>query len=152
LDSRVADVEQPGAEPENDGGDDTDDDKTAEELEEEAFLWRQGIVDKAMEQWAETTPEDVRQAAFDHFTETGEIDTAKAGIDENMAHAVVYSYAESFERNALKQFGLTLDTYLEHVDETDHPAIRRLVAGARWDVLAEHAHRIAKARRENELD
>jgi hypothetical protein len=108
-------------------------------------------VDKALDQWREATPVESQQATLDHFAETGEIDLGIAGVDQNTADVIIHAFSESFERNALKQAGLTMTTYLDHVDEADEPAIRRLVAQGRWDVLADHAHRIAKARRENGL-
>ncbi|MER9140887.1 hypothetical protein NKI20_32480 [Mesorhizobium sp. M0830] len=53
----------------------------------------------------------------------------------------------SMDRNVLRQHGLTLATYLEHVDKADYPALRRAAAKGEWHVFHGHAQTIAAARK-----
>ncbi|PBC21545.1 MULTISPECIES: hypothetical protein [unclassified Mesorhizobium] len=80
--------------------------------------------------------------------ETGEIPTGEAfGIEEVEAAVVEAGFSQHLDRNILRQHGLTLATYFEHVDEADFPALRRAAAKGEWHVFHGHAQAIAAARK-----
>ncbi|RVD39544.1 hypothetical protein EN742_14950 [Mesorhizobium sp. M4A.F.Ca.ET.020.02.1.1] len=56
------------------------------------------------------------------------------------------AFRQHLDRNTLRQHGLNLQTYFEHVDEADYPTLRRAAAKGAWHVFHGHAEAIAAAR------
>ncbi|MER8389071.1 hypothetical protein NKH14_26810 [Mesorhizobium sp. M1380] len=102
--------------------------------------------DRALDRWNQNQTQEVREASIASYIETGEIDHAAAGINELEASIVQAAAAVQIERQVLKPVGLSMDQWLEHVDEADLPAFRRAVVEGDWQALINHARAAAKMR------
>ncbi|WP_095816836.1 hypothetical protein [Mesorhizobium sp. WSM3859] len=106
------------------------------------------MADQSLDRFRDTHSEPQQQFIVDAFVETGEIPTGEAfGIEEVEAAVVETAFTQHLDRNVLRQHGLTLATYFEHVAEADYPALRRAAAKGEWHVFHEHAQAIAAARK-----
>lgn len=122
----------------------TDDEK--EEKQHAEFV---RMADQSLDRFRDTHSEAQQQFIVDAYVETGEILTGEGyGIDEVEAAVVETAFTQHLDRNVLRQHGLTLATYFEHVDEADYPALRRAAAKGEWHVFHGHAQAIAAARRD----
>ncbi|RUV18898.1 hypothetical protein [Mesorhizobium sp. M7A.F.Ca.MR.245.00.0.0] len=121
----------------------TNDEK--EEKEHNEFV---RMADQSLDRFRDTHSEPQQQFIVDAYVETGEILTGEAyGIDPVEAAVVETAFSQHLDRNVLRQHGLTLATYFEHVDEADYPALRRAAAKGEWHVFHGHAQAIAAARK-----
>lgn len=132
-----------------DEDDQNDDEELAEDEKPEAqFKEFVRMADQSLDRFRDTHSEPQQQFIVDAFVETGEIPTGEAfGIEEVEAHVVVAAFEQHLDRNVLRQHGLTLATYFEHVDAADYPALRRAAAKGQWHVFHGHAQAIAAARK-----
>lgn len=124
---------------ENDADDDMD--LTPEEMAEKQYQDMVSISDKVMDRWREATPEPDQQAIVDRYAETGELN--HEGIDAMEASVVQSAFALHAQREVFTPLGLTQAQYNSYVDPADLPALRRALVTGRWDVLREHAQRVA---------
>ncbi|MER9589386.1 hypothetical protein NKI94_11365 [Mesorhizobium australicum] len=136
--------------------DEQDDDKKEEPSEDEKaeaqFTEFVRMADQSLDRFRDTHSKPQQQFIVDAFVETGEIPTGEAfGIEAVEADVVVAAFSQHLDRNVLRQHGLTLATYFEHVDEADYPALRRAAAKGEWHVFHGHAQAIAAARKEHGL-
>ncbi|MER8808361.1 hypothetical protein [Mesorhizobium australicum] len=136
--------------------DEQDDDKKEELSEDEKaeaqFTEFVRMADQSLDRFRDTHSKPQQQFIVDAFVETGEIPTGEAfGIEAVEADVVVAAFSQHLDRNVLRQHGLTLATYFEHVDEADYPALRRAAAKGEWHVFHGHAQAIAAARKEHGL-
>ncbi|RUV25869.1 MULTISPECIES: hypothetical protein [unclassified Mesorhizobium] len=107
------------------------------------------MADQSLDRFRDTHSEAQQQFIVDAFVETGEIPTGDAfGIEEVEAAVVEIAFRQHLDRNVLRQHGLNLQTYFEHVDEADYPALRRAAAKGEWHVFQGHAQAIAAARKD----
>lgn len=121
---------------------------TAEQKEEKQHAEFVRMADQSLDRFRDTHSEAQQQFIVDAYVETGEILTGEAyGIDPVEAAVVETAFSQHLDRNVLRQHGLTLATYLEHVDEADYPALRRAAAKGEWHVFHGHAQAIAAARK-----
>lgn len=129
--------------------DKTDDEElTADEKEEKQHADFVRMADQSLDRFRDTHSEAQQQFIVDAYVETGEIPTGEAfGIEEVEAAVVETAFRQHLDRNVLRQHGLTLATYFEHVDEADFPALRRAAAKGEWHVFHGHAQAIAAARK-----
>ncbi|TIL43663.1 hypothetical protein [Mesorhizobium sp.] len=105
------------------------------------------MADQSLDRFRDTHSEAQQQFILDAYVETGEIPTGEAfGIEEVEAAVVEAAFSQHLERNVLQQHGLNLQSYLEHVDVADYPALRRAAAKGEWHVFHGHAQAIAAAR------
>ncbi|MGX5842873.1 hypothetical protein ACWGTI_19320 [Mesorhizobium sp. ArgA1] len=127
----------------------TDDEElTADQKEEKQHAEFVRMADESLDRFRETHSEPQQQFIVDAYAETGEIPTGEAfGIEEVEAAVVETAFRQHLDRNILRQHGLNLQTYFEHVDEADYPALRRAAAKGEWHVFHGHAQAIAAARR-----
>ncbi|WP_027057044.1 hypothetical protein [Mesorhizobium loti] len=106
------------------------------------------MADQSLDRFRDTHSEPQQQFIVDAYVETGEIPTGEAfGIEEVEAAVVETAFSQHLDRNVLRQHGLTLATYFEHVDAADYPALRRAAAKGDWHVFHGHAQAIATARK-----
>ena len=124
---------------------DVSDDLTPDDVEETDPAELQQIADAAIDQFNETLPQEHRELVIANFLHTGEIDALVVGVDQDTLDATVAAFESKMTTEALQPFGLDLDTYLDHCDEADLPAIRQLVVRGDWSSLADHAGRIRTA-------
>lgn len=116
-----------------------------EEKEHNEFV---RMADQSLDRFRDTHSEPQQQFIVDAYVETGEILTGEAyGIDPVEAAVVETAFSQHLDRNVLRQHGLTLATYFEHVEEADYPALRRAAAKGEWHVFHGHAQAIAAARK-----
>ncbi|QKD00782.1 hypothetical protein [Mesorhizobium loti] len=129
--------------------DQTDDDElTADQKEEKQHAEFARMADQSLDRFRDTHSEPQQQFIVDAYVETGEILTGEAyGIDTVEAAVVETAFSQHLDRNVLRQHGLSLQTYFEHVDEADYPALRRAAAKGEWHVFHGHAQVIAAARK-----
>ncbi|WP_027061519.1 hypothetical protein [Mesorhizobium loti] len=105
------------------------------------------MADQSLDRFRDTHSEPQQQFIVDAYVETGEILAGEAyGIDEVEAAVVETAFTQHLDRNVLRQHGLNLQTYFEHVDEADYRALRRAAAKGEWHVFHGHAQAIAAAR------
>ncbi|MBZ9753688.1 hypothetical protein LB524_00165 [Mesorhizobium sp. ESP6-5] len=127
----------------------TDEDLTDDEKEEKQHAEFVRMADQSLDRFRDTHSEAQQQFIVDAFVETGAIPTGEAfGIEEVEATVVMVAFEQHLDRNVLRQHGLTMATYMEHVDDADLPALRRAAAQGRWEVFHEHAQAIAAARKD----
>ncbi|MER9581455.1 hypothetical protein [Mesorhizobium sp. M0276] len=125
-----------------------DDELTDDEKEEKQYAEFVRMADQSLDRFRETHTDEQQQFIVDAFVETGEIPTGEAfGIDAVEADVVVAAFSQHLDLNVLRQHGLNLQTYFEHVDEADYPALRRAAAKGEWHVFHGHAQAIAAARK-----
>ncbi|TIN71362.1 MAG: hypothetical protein E5Y30_11845 [Mesorhizobium sp.] len=129
--------------------DETDDEElTDDEKEEKQHAEFVRMADQSLDRFRDTHSEAQQQFIVDAYVETGEMLTGEAyGIDPVEAAVVETAFSQHLDRNVLRKYGLTLATYLEHVDEADYPALRRAAAKGEWHVFHGHAEAIAAARK-----
>lgn len=107
------------------------------------------MADQSLDRFRDTHSDEQQQFILDAYVQTGEIPTGETfGIDPVEAAVVETAFSQHLDRNVLRQHGLTLATYLEHVDEADYPALRRAAAKGEWHVFHGHAQAIAAARKD----
>ncbi|RWL81904.1 MAG: hypothetical protein EOR67_28645 [Mesorhizobium sp.] len=124
-----------------------DDELTPEQKEEKQHAEFVRMADQSLDRFRESHSEAQQQFIVDAYVETGAIPTGEAfGIEEIEAAVVETAFSQHLDRNVLRQHGLTLETYLEHVDAADYPALRRAAAKGDWHVFHRHAQAIAAAR------
>ncbi|MER9624060.1 hypothetical protein NKI98_21965 [Mesorhizobium sp. M0222] len=125
---------------------------TDEQKEEKQLAEFVRMADQSLDRFRDTHSEPQQQFIVDAFVDTGEIPTGEAfGIHEVEADVVVAAFEQHLERNVLRQHGLNLQTYFEHVDDADYPALRRAAARGEWHVFHGHATAIAAARKAHGL-
>ncbi|MER9694890.1 hypothetical protein NKJ16_23525 [Mesorhizobium sp. M0179] len=125
-----------------------DEELTDDQKEEKQHAEFVRMADQSLDRFRDTHSEPQQQFIVDAFVETGEIPTGEAfGIEEVEALVVVAAFEQHLERNVLQQHGLTLETYFEHVDDADYPALRKAAAKGEWHVFHGHAQAIAAARK-----
>ncbi|WP_256754199.1 hypothetical protein [Mesorhizobium sp. Mes31] len=125
-----------------------DDEQTDDEKDKAQFDEFVRMADQSLDRFRDTHSEPQQQFIMDAFVETGEIPTGEAfGIEAVEADVVVAAFSQHLERNVLRQHGLTLETYFEHVDDADYPALRKAAAKGEWHVFHGHAAAIAAARK-----
>lgn len=121
---------------------------TDEQKEQAQFDKFVEMADQSLDRFRQTHSDQQQQFIVDAFVETGEIPTGETfGIDPVEADVVVAAFSQHLDRNVLRQHGLTLATYFEHVDHADLPALRRAAAKGEWHVFHGHAQAIAAARK-----
>ncbi|TPL45443.1 hypothetical protein [Mesorhizobium sp. B2-4-6] len=126
-----------------------DEELTADQKEEKQHAEFVRMADQSLDRFRETHSETQQQFIVDAYVETGEIPTGETfGIEEVEADVVVAAFSQHLDRNVLRQHGLSLATYLEHVDQADYPALRRAAAKGEWHVFHGHAQAIAAARKD----
>ncbi|MER8833727.1 hypothetical protein [Mesorhizobium sp. M0909] len=127
----------------------TEDEKlTDDEKAEKQYAEFVRMADQSLDRFRDTHSEAQQQFIVDAYVETGEIPTGEAfGIEQVEAAVVEAAFSQHLDRNVLRHHGLTLETYLEHVDEADYPALRRAAAKGEWHVFHGHATAIAAARK-----
>lgn len=122
---------------------------TDDEREEKQHAEFVRMADQSLDRFRDTHSEPQQQFIVDAYVETGEILTGEAyGIDPVEAAAVETAFSQHLDRNVLRQHGLSLQTYFEHVDEADYPALRKAAAKGEWHVFHGHAQAIAAARKD----
>ncbi|WP_040592713.1 hypothetical protein [Mesorhizobium metallidurans] len=122
---------------------------TDEEKEEKQHAEFVRMADQSLDRFRDTHSEPQQQFIVDAYVATGEILTGEAyGIDPVEAAVVETAFSQHLDRNVLRQHGLNLQTYFEHVDEADYPALRRAAAKGEWHVFQRHAQAIAAARKD----
>ncbi|WP_404925711.1 hypothetical protein [Mesorhizobium sp. ORM16] len=128
--------------------DETDEELTAEQKEEKQHAEFVRMADQSLDRFRGTHSEAQQEFIVDAYVDTGEILTGEAyGIDPVEAAVVETAFSQHLDRNVLRQHGLSLQTYFEHVDEADYPALRRAAAKGEWHVFHAHAQAIASARK-----
>ncbi|PBC22151.1 MULTISPECIES: hypothetical protein [unclassified Mesorhizobium] len=128
---------------------DTDEELTDDDKDEKQHAEFVRMADQSLDRFRETHSEPQQQFIVDAFVETGEIPTGEAfGIEEVEAAVVMVAFEQHLDRNVLRQHGLTMATYMEHVDDADLPALRRAAAKGEWHVFHSHAQVIAAARKD----
>lgn len=121
---------------------------TADQKEEKQHAEFVRMADQSLDRFRDTHSEAQQQFILDHYVDTGDILTGEAyGIDPVEVAVVESAFNRHLDRNVLRQHGLTLATYFEHVDEADYPALRMAAAKGEWHVFHGHAQAIAAARR-----
>ncbi|MES0047220.1 hypothetical protein [Mesorhizobium sp. M0053] len=124
------------------------DELTADQKEEKQHADFVRMADQSLDRFRDTHSDAQQQFIVDAYVETGEILTGEAyGIDPVEAAVVETAFSQHLDRNVLRQHGLTLATYFEHVDEADYPALRKAAAKGEWHVFHGHAQAIAAARK-----
>ncbi|MER8567035.1 hypothetical protein NKH85_03050 [Mesorhizobium sp. M0924] len=125
-----------------------DEELTDDEKEEKQHAEFVRMADKSLDRFRDTHSEAQQQFIVDHYAETGDILTGEAyGVDPVEVAVVETAFNQHLDRNVLRQHGLNLQTYFEHVDEADYPALRRAAAKGEWHVFHGHAQVIAAARK-----
>ncbi|RWC31559.1 hypothetical protein [Mesorhizobium sp.] len=138
----------PAGDDKKDGTND-DEELTAEQKEEKQHAEFVRMADQSLDRFRDTHTDEQQQFILDAYVETGEIPTGEAfGIEEVEADVVVAAFSQHLDRNILRQHGLTIQAYLEHVDAADYPALRKAAAKGEWHVFHGHAQAIAAARKD----
>ncbi|MBZ9977586.1 hypothetical protein [Mesorhizobium sp. BR-1-1-10] len=129
-----------------------DDELNDDEKQEKQHAEFVRMADRGLDRFRETHSEAQQQFIVDAYVATGEIPVGEAfGIEEVEVAVVETAFSQHLDRNVLRQHGLNLQTYFEHVDEADYPALRRAAAKGEWHVFHGHAQAIAAARKAHGL-
>ncbi|MER8676791.1 hypothetical protein [Mesorhizobium sp. M1153] len=122
---------------------------TEDQKEEKQHAEFVRMADQSLDRFRDTHSDTQQQFIVDAYVATGEIPVGEAfGIEEVEAAVVETAFSQHLDRNVLRQHGLNLQTYFEHVDEADYPALRRAAAKGEWHVFHGHAQAIAAARKD----
>jgi hypothetical protein len=132
-----------------DDDDDLDDDTDLDDLDKLDVETLQAKTNAALDTFRETHSEAQQEFIADAFVATGEIPTGEDyGVSEAQARVVEAGYIKTMERDVFSQYGLTHETWMEHVHEADLPTFRRAAIKGDWSVFHRHAEQCAKMRRD----
>ncbi|UVK36822.1 hypothetical protein LHFGNBLO_003785 [Mesorhizobium sp. AR10] len=104
------------------------------------------MADRSLDRFNANAPAEVRDAAIDEYIETGVLNHETAQVDEVETAVVQAAFTQHIERHVLKPVGLSMDQWMEHIDEAELPAFRRAAVEGNWQALISHARAAAKMR------
>jgi hypothetical protein len=101
--------------------------------------------DGILDAWEASVPDDVRAAAVEAFTETGDV-PPDHGLEQADVDTLYAGYLMQTAREVLAPIGLTAEEWAEHIAEEDLPAFRRMVLAGDWEALRNHAKAVVGMR------
>jgi len=106
----------------------------------------------AIQKWeADTHDRAEQQAIVDHIAQTGELPEG-AKLEPSQVDAIYDGYVQHISNNILADVGLDFETWMNHVDESEHPVLMGLALKGDWATIHHHAARVKdQMRRRPEL-
>jgi hypothetical protein len=103
--------------------------------------------DGILDAWEASVPDDVRAAAVEAFTETGDV-PPDHGLEQADVDTLYAGYTMQTAREVLAPIGLTAEEWGEHISDEDYPEFRRMVLRGDWEALRNHAKAVVVMRHE----